>query len=100
VTFLPVVPRMSERTWMAAVIKLAAVLQWKVYHTHRSDKSTPGFPDLVLVRRPRIVWLELKSERGKATTDQLWWIGELRACGQEVYVARPSDADKLTRVLR
>lgn len=82
---------LTERAFQAQVIQYARVFGWAVYHTHDSRRSQPGFPDLVLVRRPRIVWVELKSQRGKVTPEQQAWLDELRACDQEVHVWRPSD---------
>ena len=56
-----------------------------IYHTHRSDKSPIGFPDLVMVRAPWLLALEVKrglaevaamvrSPRGRA---QLAWIAAM-----------------------
>lgn len=48
---LPTSPRwVRERDFQAAVMELARLLGWRVYHTWDSRKSEPGFPDLVLVR--------------------------------------------------
>jgi hypothetical protein len=90
----------SERQFMAQVTRLANLLGWKTYHTHDSRRSEAGSPDLVLVRRPRLIFAELKSERGKATDEQRAWLGELRECGQSVYLWRPSDWREIERVLR
>lgn len=87
----PILDALTERAFQAQVIRYARVFGWAVYHTHDSRRSQPGFPDLVLVRRPRIVWAELKSQRGTVTTEQQAWLDELRACDQEVHVWRPSD---------
>lgn len=63
-------------------------------------KQQAKVPDLVLVRRPRVVFLELKAERGQTTPAQRAWLGELRLCGQEVYLVRPSDWERLEDLLR
>ena len=99
-THLDVPPRQTERQFMADVIRLAEVLGWRTYHTHDSRRSAPGFPDLVLVRRPRVIFAELKAQRGRLTPHQLDWFAELRACHQEIYVWRPEDAEKVARILR
>ena len=99
-TFIGAPPRITEKAWLAQVIRLAEVLGWKHYHTYRSDRSAAGFPDLVLVRRPRVIFAELKAQRTKATDAQLAWLAELRACNQEVYLWRPEDAEKVARILR
>ncbi len=92
--------RQTEKAFMASVIRYATLMGWKTYHTHDSRRSAPGFPDLVCVRRPRIVWAELKSERGRLTDAQKDWIADLRACNQEVYVFRPSMWEYVERVFR
>jgi hypothetical protein len=89
---------------MAQVIRLAELFSWRWYHTHRSEKSPPGFPDLVLVRarhsNPRVVYLELKADRTPVTDAQRAWIEELRACGQEAYIVRPRHWQQVERLLR
>jgi hypothetical protein len=94
------VKRLTEKEWLSQVIRLAELFQWKTYHTHDSRRSAPGFPDLVLVRRPRVIFAELKAQRGRLTPHQLDWFAELRACQQEIYVWRPEDAEKVARILR
>lgn len=93
-------PPQTERSFQEQVLELAKGLGWRSYHTWISLHSTGGFPDLVLVRRPRVVFAELKSERTKVTPAQQAWLDELKACGQEVFLWRPSDWDVLARVLR
>ena len=49
------------------------------------------------VRPPRLLWLELKTERGRVSLEQDDWLERLRASGQEVYVIRlPRDWDFFT----
>ena len=99
-TFLDTPPRQTEKQFMAQVIELAKLRGWAHYHTHDSRRSEEGFPDLVLTRRPRVIFAELKSDRGKLTPAQRAWLDELRACGQEAYVFRPRDWKTIERVLR
>lgn len=93
-------PPLTEKRWMAQVVTLATNLGWRAYHTFDSRRSAAGFPDLVLVKRPRIVWAELKREGAGATPEQLAWMEDLRACGQQVYLWWPSDLDEVVEVLR
>jgi hypothetical protein len=90
----------SERSFMDSVVKYAEVMGWSAYHTHDSRRSQAGLPDLILRRRPRVVWAELKSERGRLTPAQREWIADLRACGQEAYIWRPSMWKDVERILR
>lgn len=93
-------PPQSERSFQSQVLQLAKVLGWRAYHTWNSMHSTGGFPDLVLVRRPRVVFAELKRQDKGPTPDQTAWLEELRACDQEAYLWRPSDWNELERILR
>jgi len=80
----------SERDWQNQVRELALLHGWLIYHTHDSRRSDPGFPDLVLVRE-RVVYAELKREKGKLTAEQKAWRYSLNGAGAETYVWRPSD---------
>jgi hypothetical protein len=100
VTFLDTPPRETEAEFLESVRKLARLLGWAFYHTNRSEKSEAGFPDAVLVKRPRVIFAELKSDRGKVTPAQRAWIDELRACGQEVYIWRPHHWQQIEKLLR
>ena len=83
---------MSEADLSSLVLDLARLLKWRLrYHTWNSQHSTAGFPDLVLVRPPRILFIELKSETGKLSPAQANWIAALRDCPVEVAVVRPTD---------
>lgn len=105
----------SERAFMAQVVAYARMMGWRVQHDNATNaprrcpscgivrhtpRNAPGLPDLLLIRRPRVVWAELKAQRGRLTDDQRAWIEELRACGQSAYVWRPSDFEEIERVLR
>jgi VRR-NUC domain len=90
----------SERAFQASVVRYAELMGWAVFHPYDSRRSQVGFPDLVMVRRPRIVWAELKAQRGRLTDAQRAWIEELRACGQAAVVWRPSDWQEIEDVLR
>lgn len=105
----------SERAFQGSVVRYARLMGWTVWHDEATNaprrcrqcgtvgkflRNVKGLPDLILVRRPRIVWAELKSERGRLTDEQRAWIEELRACGQEVHVWRPSLWQEVERVLR
>lgn len=100
---------------MAAVVRYARLMGWNAWHDQatnapracrtcktplRLPRNEAGFLDLLLTRRPRVVWVELKSERGKLTDEQRERIEELRACGQEVFLWKPSHWQEIERVLR
>jgi len=93
-------PGITERAFLAQVLRYAALRGWHCYHTHDSRHSSAGFPDLVLVRRPRVVFAELKSDRGRCTPEQRAWLAELAECSVEVKLWRPSDWEEIERCLR
>ena len=84
--------REAEERFLARVRSLAKANGWLCYHTHRSDRSEAGFPDLVCTNGARILIAELKSATGKLTKEQAWWIELLRHTGTvDVRVWKPKD---------
>lgn len=95
------VPRQTEKAFMAQVVEAAKLFGWLAWHPFLSKWSARGFPDIVLVRPPRVVFAELKSEKGKLTPDQERWLDLLGACpGVERYAWWPRDLDDVVAVLR
>ena len=91
----------SEKQLLEAILRLAAMFSWRAYHTFDSRRSAPGFPDLCLIKAPRVIFAELKSERGTLTAAQEAWIAELRQCpGVETHVWYPADFDAIVACLR
>ena len=93
---------MTEKAFEAKVKKLARDNGWMYYHTWRSYHSPAGFPDCVMVRPPKIIFAELKSQRGKLSPQQEEWITRLYCCRSKdirVYTWRPSDWDKIVEIL-
>jgi hypothetical protein len=71
--------------------KMLADLGLWAYHPHTSRRSTPGWPDWVILGPRKIIFRELKSERGTLTPEQKR-VGEmLQRAGQSWRVWRPSD---------
>ena len=83
------------------VIEIADLTGWVLqYHTYDSRRSNPGFPDLLLVRPPRILFIELKAQNGVITPAQKLWKEALDKCpGVESYTWRPKDGDSLQCIL-
>jgi len=81
---------MTEADLQSCVMDVCRSLHLLVYHTHDSRRSAAGFPDLVIVGR-RLIVRELKTTRGKTTTDQDRWLAGLREAGVDAAVWRPSD---------
>ena len=95
----------AEGPFQKHVLELAAWTGWSLrYHTHDSRRSHQGFPDLVLVRPPRVIFAELKGDtpygkKGPSPDQQAWIDGLGRCPGVEVYLWRPADLDEILRVL-
>lgn len=96
----PKLPTITEKQFQAHVVQYAKLMGWWVYHTYNSQRSEPGFPDLVLIRAPRLIYAELKTEKGKLSLPQELVITRLRGCNVDVRVWRPSDWNEIERVLR
>jgi VRR-NUC domain len=97
----PVRPRESERGFQEAVVALARLTGWLVYHTYDSRRSAAGFPDLVLVRGSELVVRELKVDGGRVSPAQRRWLDALG--GVETITAglwTPADWSTVERMLR
>ena len=92
----------TERDLREQVRDLCKLFGWAMYFSWTSIHSPQGFPDLVLAHpgKKRIIFAELKSEKGKLTEYQEQWLDILRQCRQEVYVWRPQDIENIVGILR
>lgn len=91
----------TETQFMHQVIDVAMSYGWRVHHETDSRRTDSGLPDLILVRPPRLVVLELKAPSGKrgVSETQRAWLADLTNAGVEVAVAGPGDLRVLTKVL-
>lgn len=92
----------SEAVFQSHVTTFAKQLGWMVYHTHNSQRSEAGFPDLVMVRDERVVVAELKKVTGKVTPDQQKWLDAFRRIEhlrESVFVWRPTDWPEIEATL-
>jgi hypothetical protein len=94
------VPPLTEAQFQAQVIQLATLLRWRCYHTWTSLHSAAGYPDLTLVRGKRLVFAELKSERGKVRPEQEAWLHDLHEAGAQAFIWRPSEWARIVEILR
>jgi hypothetical protein len=92
---------MTEKQWQAVIVEAAQYLGFTVYHTEFSIRSSPGFPDLILAKPPRLVVIECKAERGKVTPAQERWLSLFAAVpGVTAVCARPSDWPCIEKLLK
>lgn len=94
---------MREKVLQELVRRTARAFGWGFYHTHNSRHSPAGFPDCVMVKGGRLVFAELKTDRGKFSEHQTLWLTALRQVpGVEVHEWRPADwySGRIEEVLR
>lgn len=91
---------LTEREWSDLVVQYARLHQWWTFHPYDSRRSAPGWPDLVLLRPPEALFVELKTDKGKVTDAQQAVLDSLRSCGLEAVVWRPQDEEAVFARLR
>lgn len=101
---------MTEEQLKAAVLELATMYQWKVFSVTNSTRLIKkgngfirvkninpqgnGFPDLVLVRRGQIIFVELKQDGRYPELEQKEWLAALAVGGPvQTFVWRPKDLE-------
>ena len=93
-------PVITEKEFMDEVVETAQLGGWLVYHTYDSRRSQAGFPDLVMVRHGRVIFAELKSEKGRIRPEQQLWLDELmKSDAVETFLWRPSDSETMQKTL-
>jgi glycine/D-amino acid oxidase-like deaminating enzyme len=86
---------LTEADWQELVVQYARLQGWWAFHPYDSRKSQAGWPDLVLLRPPELVIVELKSQRGKVTQEQERVLAMLAECGVEAHLWRPADESEV-----
>jgi hypothetical protein len=100
----------TEAGFLKAVLQAAGLWRWRTFHVDparaRSGRwLTPvrgdgaGFPDLLLLRGPVLLWAELKMPGEHPTPEQEAWLADLHAAGEFVYLWYPCDWPGIQRVL-
>ena len=93
-TYVDVEPTPGRHAWRWQLGEMAELHGWRV-HALGADWD----PDLLLVRRPRLLWVFAEPNRGRLSQARLAALIELRNCGQDVAVWHPNDMEKVMRVL-
>lgn len=103
---------MKEIDLQRGVVQTARVLGYRHVHFRPAKTEqgwrTPvsgdgkGFPDLILVRPGRTIFVELKGDRGVVGADQWEWGAAIVAAGSEWYLWTPALwlSGEIERVLR
>jgi hypothetical protein len=106
---LPRPPAMTEAELLKATTDLADVFGWRWCHQRPARtqhgwrtaiSGSQGWVDLVLIH-PIVgaLFVELKTEKGRTTTDQDAWLEALRGAGLDARVWRPSSWPEIVREL-
>ena len=108
----------SEAEFMKVILQYAKIKGWRAAHfrpgmtsrtrTNERGETKPvwvtplqgeakGWPDLFLAHeeKRRVLAMEVKAEGGKATEEQIEWLGTLNACGIPAYVVYPSSWERI-----
>lgn len=97
----PLLHEVSEKVSMQQVLDLATLQGWLTYHTYDSRRSSPGFPDVVMVRGKHLLFAELKSEKGKFSQPQKQWLEALAKVETvSSHLWKPHDFDEIMVVLK
>jgi hypothetical protein len=100
--------QVSEADFLRWVKDVAKLFGWRYSHFRPAKtakgwrtalEGDRGFPDLVLVRPPRVIFAELKSDDGKPTAEQTSWLSDLTASSVEVYTWHPADQPEVMLTL-
>jgi len=93
-----------EKDFQERVCHLARLYHWRIYSIPDSRRvSLAGYPDLTMwnVEQKRLIFAELKREKGKVSESQKVVLSELVQLPHcEVYVWRPSDWDSIIEIMK
>ena len=94
-----VIDEAHRHHWIVAHFKTAQVAAGRFVTPVQGDAK--GFPDLVLLRGPRGLAIELKVGKNKATPEQIKWLRAFEQVGFDAWVLTERDwPDEVARVLK
>jgi hypothetical protein len=91
-TYLATPPAPGRYAWRQQLCDLAEFHGW-----HARMLAADWEPDMLLIRRPRLLWVFAEPNRGRLSGPRFTAFCELRACRQDAVVWR---ADRLEQVMR
>lgn len=103
--------RLSEQEWQKQVEEALRWYGWWWMHIPPNVVVCPGchrkiyrgiargFPDILAIKPPYILWIELKTERGALDPDQQRVHAMLQDCGQRVLRVRPRDRETVLNLI-
>jgi hypothetical protein len=95
---------MTEESLLQAVLKMARLFGLSAAHFRPALSQSgrwhtavqgdgKGYPDLTIVGHGGILFRELKSAKGVCSPEQVVWLRELTAAGQDAKIWRPADLE-------
>jgi len=107
---LEAIRRISEKDFQQNILDLAKIFHWRRAHFRAAMTKhgwrTPvqadgkGFPDLVLVKPPRLIIAEVKRQSTSPNEFQREWLDDFAGVpGVEVYVWKPADWDEVVATI-
>lgn len=102
---------MTEAQFQQQIIDLAHLYGWRVAHFRPAwskdgqrcmtavQADGAGWPDLTLVKGSRLIFAEIKSDKGRISPDQQGWLDALQKTRAEVYLWRPDDWPQVQEIL-
>jgi hypothetical protein len=102
---------LTEAQWQKQVEEALDVFTWwwmhipsnvvvcSVCHSKNYRGIAKGFPDILAIKPPHILWIECKRERGQLDPEQKRVGAMLEACGQRWIHARPRDRAQLLNLI-
>lgn len=101
---------MREDEFATKVEETCDWLKLRWHHETDSRKSKAGFPDYCIVGPYGVLFIEIKSSKGKASPEQVKWIDALQVVNDPdgghwggcvtAYVAWPEDFDRVLSDLK
>lgn len=83
---------LKESDWSTLVVNALGACGWRWARFHPDARGGKGAPDILAVRPPRTIALELKRRGNKATPEQREWIADLAQANVEAHVlTMPND---------
>jgi hypothetical protein len=101
----------SEEDLLNAILELAKLRRWRSFHARPATTAKgfrtaiagdgAGFPDLLLVRSPRLIVAELKRQDAPAELplSQRAWLAAFHGLAER-HVWRPSDLHEIAEILQ
>jgi Holliday junction resolvase len=90
----------QERHMQAALEQELQLRGWRYFHASDARRSVPGFPDIIAVRGTRLFVAEIKTAKGRVSTEQRAWLDAFTLAGVPAYLWRlPADWAEVGKVL-